>query len=79
MKLGMFVRPGGHHIGAWRLPETPRDPGNNLAHNLEFAQLAERGLFRTAYEGPSLSKNLGPPRPKDGSVRRPEKALAQHA
>ena len=45
MKLGMFMRPGGHHIAAWRLPETPRDPGNNLAHNLEVAQLAERGLF----------------------------------
>jgi len=45
MKLGMFMRPAGHHIAAWRLPEAPRSPGNNLAHNLEVAQLAERGLF----------------------------------
>ena len=45
MKLGMFMRAPGHHIAAWRLPESPRHPGNSLAHNVEVAQLAERGLF----------------------------------
>ena len=45
MKLGMFMRPAGHHIAAWRLPEAPSSPGNNLAHNMEVAQIAERGLF----------------------------------
>ena len=35
MKLGMFMRAPGHHIAAWRLPEAPRHPGNNLAHNVE--------------------------------------------
>jgi FMN-dependent oxidoreductase (nitrilotriacetate monooxygenase family) len=45
MKLGMFMRAPGHHIAAWRLPEAPRHPGNSLADNIEWAQLAERGLF----------------------------------
>jgi FMN-dependent oxidoreductase (nitrilotriacetate monooxygenase family) len=45
MKLGMFMRAPGHHIAAWRLPESPRAAGNSLAHNVEVAQLAERGLF----------------------------------
>jgi FMN-dependent oxidoreductase (nitrilotriacetate monooxygenase family) len=45
MKLGMFMRAPGHHIAAWRLPEAPRAAGSSLAHNVEVAQLAERGLF----------------------------------
>ena len=45
MKLGMFMRAPGHHIAAWRLPESPRAAGSSLAHNVEVAQLAERGLF----------------------------------
>jgi alkanesulfonate monooxygenase len=45
IKLGMFMRAPGHHIAAWRLPESPRAAGNSLAHNVEVAQLAERGLF----------------------------------
>ena len=45
MKLGMFMREAGHHIAAWRTPEAPKSPGNNLAHNIEVAQLAESGLF----------------------------------
>ncbi len=45
IKLGMFMRAPGHHIAAWRLPEAPRDAGWSLEHNIEAAQLAERGLF----------------------------------
>ena len=54
MKLGMFMRPGGHHIAAWRLPETPPSPGNNLAHNMEVAQIAERGLFDMLFWADSI-------------------------
>jgi FMN-dependent oxidoreductase (nitrilotriacetate monooxygenase family) len=45
MRLGMFMRAPGHHLAAWRLPESPRSAGSSLAHNIEVAQLAERGLF----------------------------------
>ncbi len=45
IKLGMFMREAGHHIAAWRTPEAPKSPGNNLPHYIETAQLAENGLF----------------------------------
>jgi alkanesulfonate monooxygenase len=45
MRLGMFMREAGHHIAAWRLPEAPPRPGNNLEHYVGIAKLAERGLF----------------------------------
>jgi alkanesulfonate monooxygenase len=45
MKLGMFMREAGHHIAAWRTPDAPKSPGNNVAHMVGLAQLAEKGLF----------------------------------
>jgi len=45
MKLGLFIRPGGHHIACWRHPRAQADAGVNFAHFVEMAQLAERGLF----------------------------------
>ena len=45
MKLGMFFFPCGHHLAAWRHPEAVPDSGENMAHLIEVAQLAERGLF----------------------------------
>ena len=45
MKLGMFMREAGHHIAAWRTPEAPKSPGNNVQHIVGLAQTAEKGLF----------------------------------
>ena len=45
MKIGMFIRPGGHHIASWRHPESHADAGANLARMIEIAQTAERGLI----------------------------------
>src|SRR5258708_39190270 len=45
MKLGLFIRPGGHHIACWRHPCAQADAGVNCPHFVEMAQLAERGLF----------------------------------
>jgi N-acetyl-S-(2-succino)cysteine monooxygenase len=45
MKLGMFFFPCGHHLAAWRHPDAVPDSGENMAHLIEVAQLAERGLF----------------------------------
>ena len=45
MKLGLFIRPGGHHIACWRHPRAQADAGVNFPHFVEMAQLAERGLF----------------------------------
>ena len=45
MKLGMFVRPSGHHIASWRHPRAAADANVNFQHYVEMAQIAERGLF----------------------------------
>jgi FMN-dependent oxidoreductase (nitrilotriacetate monooxygenase family) len=45
MKMGMFLRPAGHHVAGWRHPEAQADAGWNFAHYKSLAQTAERGLF----------------------------------
>jgi alkanesulfonate monooxygenase len=45
LKLGAFLWPTGHHIGAWRHPDAPADAGVNFAHFVDVASIAERGLF----------------------------------
>jgi N-acetyl-S-(2-succino)cysteine monooxygenase len=45
MKLGLFLRPAGHHVAAWRHPQAQPDASENFQHQVQLAQLAERGLF----------------------------------
>jgi len=55
MKLGMFYWPCGHHMAAWRHPDSVADSGKNLAHLIELAKLAERGLFDMFFMADSVS------------------------
>ena len=55
MKLGMFYWPCGHHIAAWRHPDSVADSGGNLAHLIELAQISERGLFDMFFMADSVS------------------------
>ncbi len=45
MKLGLFIRPTGHHIAAWRHPNCHSDAAVNFDRYVEMAQTAERGLL----------------------------------
>jgi FMN-dependent oxidoreductase (nitrilotriacetate monooxygenase family) len=45
MKLGLFIRPTGHHIASWRHPNAHHDANENFDRFIEMAQTAERGLF----------------------------------
>jgi FMN-dependent oxidoreductase (nitrilotriacetate monooxygenase family) len=45
LKLGAFVQATGHHIAAWRHPQSQADAGLNIAHYRELARTAERGKF----------------------------------
>ena len=45
MKLGLFVRPTGHHIASWRHPNAHIDANVNFERYIEMAKTAERGLF----------------------------------
>ena len=55
MKLGMFYWPCGHHLAAWRHPDSVADSGANLPHLIELAKMAERGLFDMLFMADSLS------------------------
>jgi FMN-dependent oxidoreductase (nitrilotriacetate monooxygenase family) len=45
MKLGMFLRPSGHHVAGWRHPDAEVDAGWNFDCYRRLAQTAERALF----------------------------------
>ena len=45
MKLGLFMRPCGHHIASWRHPNAHADAGVNFDRFIDMARTAERGLF----------------------------------
>ncbi|MCA0350595.1 MAG: LLM class flavin-dependent oxidoreductase [Chloroflexi bacterium] len=45
MKLGAFLPAPGHHVAAWRHPNTPANAGLEIQHYTQVAQTAERGKF----------------------------------
>ncbi|MFT5485393.1 MAG: FMN-dependent oxidoreductase (nitrilotriacetate monooxygenase family) [Paracoccaceae bacterium] len=45
MKLGLFIRPTGHHIASWRHPDAHDDANVNFDRFVEMAKTAERGLL----------------------------------
>jgi FMN-dependent oxidoreductase (nitrilotriacetate monooxygenase family) len=53
MKLGLFIRPCGHHIASWRHPKAQADAGVNFPHFVEMARTAERGLFDMLFSADS--------------------------
>lgn len=44
-RLGAFLQATGHHVSAWRHPQTQMDAGLNFEHYKRITQTAERGLF----------------------------------
>lgn len=53
LKLGMFVRPCGHHIASWRHPGSQVDANINFEHFVDMARNAERGLFDMLFSADS--------------------------
>ena len=45
MKLGLFIRPTGHHIASWRHPNAHDDANVNFDRFIEMAQTAERAFL----------------------------------
>lgn len=59
MKLGLFIRPCGHHIASWRHPDAQADAGVNFSHFIEMAKLAERGKFDMLFSADSSTAYTG--------------------
>jgi alkanesulfonate monooxygenase len=58
MKLGLFLAPGGHHMAAWRHPDSYPD-GVSVKSYVNFAQIAERGLFDMLFVADVFSLTAG--------------------
>ncbi|GJD19768.1 monooxygenase-like [Rivularia sp. IAM M-261] len=48
-RLGAFIQATGHHVVAWRHPDSQADAGLNFEHYKEITQTAERGLFDAVF------------------------------
>lgn len=55
MKLGLFTRPVGHHIAAWRHPDSDIDANVNFQRFIEMAQTAERGRFDMLFSADNVT------------------------
>ena len=55
IKLGMFLRPAGHHIAGWRHKNAWADGGLSFPKYVEMAQTAERGLFDLMFSADALT------------------------
>ncbi len=54
LKLGAFIQATGHHIAAWRHPDSQADAGTNIDHYQEVARAAERGKFDLVFLADSV-------------------------
>src|ERR1700712_621471 len=45
LRLGAFLYPAGHHIAAWRHPDSQADAGVNFQHYVQLAKAAEAARF----------------------------------
>lgn len=57
IKLGMFLRPAGHHLAAWRHPNAQADAGVVFERFIEVAKIAERGCFDMLFSADSATAN----------------------
>lgn len=55
MKLGLFMRPVGHHIAAWRHPDSDIDANVNFQRFVTMAKTAERGRFDMLFSADNVT------------------------
>jgi N-acetyl-S-(2-succino)cysteine monooxygenase len=55
IKLGMFLRPAGHHVAGWRHRDAWADGGLDFHKYVEMARTAERGLFDLMFSADALT------------------------
>ena len=59
MSLGLFIRPAGFSVAAWRHPGSQADANVNFGHMVEIARTAERGCFDMIFSADGLSAHHG--------------------
>ncbi|GCE30024.1 monooxygenase [Dictyobacter alpinus] len=61
-KLGAFLQNTGHHVAAWRHPDSRADGGLDFAHYRQLAQTAERAKFDMVFlaDGVAVRRDQNP-------------------
>jgi len=60
IRLGAFISGPGHHVAAWRHPESRADGRFNFEHLKNVTRIAERGLFDAVFLADGLASQLRP-------------------
>lgn len=60
IRLGAFISGPGHHVAAWRHPDSQADGRFNFKHLKHVTQVAERGLFDAVFLADGLASQLRP-------------------
>jgi len=60
IRLGAFISGPGHHVAAWRHPQSKADGRFNFEHLKGVTQLAERGLFDAVFLADGLASRNRP-------------------
>lgn len=68
VRLGLFLRPHGHHLAAWRSPDVPAEGAHDIAYLRRVARLAEAGRFDFLFLADSLGVRAT--RQPDDALRR---------
>jgi N-acetyl-S-(2-succino)cysteine monooxygenase len=59
IRLGAFIAGPGHHVAAWRHPDSQADGRFNFQHLRRVTETAERGLFDAVFLADGLAAQLG--------------------
>jgi FMN-dependent oxidoreductase (nitrilotriacetate monooxygenase family) len=60
IRLGAFISGPGHHVAAWRQPDSQADGSSNFQHLKAVTQLAEQGLFDAVFLADGLASRIQP-------------------
>ena len=60
IRLGAFISGPGHHVAAWRHPESQADGRFNFKHLANVTRTAERGLFDAVFLADGLAARHAP-------------------
>lgn len=69
-RLGAFIQATGHHVSAWRHPDSQADAGLNFEHYKEITQTAERGLFDAVFlaDSPGIWSSSSETQGRNGKI-----------
>lgn len=76
LRLGAFLYPGGHHIAAWRHPDTQANAGIDFRHYVTLARAAEAAKFDLIFLADGVGRAMLNEMPSSASALAPGYVLS---